>query len=191
MIKNDDIQSRLFTTPRLNIRAFQPGDAANIYEYLSNPEVYRFEPGEPSDPHGAQDLAIEFSTSAAFWAVELRESQKVIGQIYFGQIEPPNLMTWELGYIINPSYQRQGYATEAVLALLHYGFISCGTHRVFAHCNPDNVRSWRLLERVGFRREGLMKKEIFFRRSVSGDPLWTDTLIYALLEEEYLFLNPL
>lgn len=183
-IKNDSWRNRTILTPRLLVRAFQPEDAEDLYEYLSNDEIYRFEPGEPVDRQQAQNLAVEMSTSPDFWAVELQTEQKVIGQIYFQQREPHHLMTWELGYIMSPRYQRQGYGSEAVLALLRSGFAAAGIHRVVAHCNPENIASWKLLEKIGFRREGLLKKEVFFRKDANGEPLWTDTFVYAMLAEE-------
>lgn len=176
--------NRRIDTPRLVIRAIKPEDAENLFEYLSNKEVYRFEPGEPVDRQQAQEMAIELSTSPDFWAVELHVDHKVIGQIYFKQVEPHELMTWEVGYILNPNYQRKGYGSEGVSALVRTGFAAAGIHRVVAHCNPENTASWKLLEKVGFRREGLLKKNIFFRRDESGEPIWTDTFVYAMLTDE-------
>jgi len=57
-------------------------------------------------------------------------------------------------------------------------------HRVVAHCNPENTASWRLLEKIGFRREGLLRQDVFFRRDAGGEPLWADTCVYALLAPE-------
>ncbi|RPI82018.1 MAG: N-acetyltransferase [Chloroflexi bacterium] len=183
-IKNDSWHNCTISTPRLVVRAFKPEDAENLFEYLSIKEVYRFEPGEPVDRQQAQELAAEMSTSPDFWAVELQVENRVIGQIYFKQVEPQELMTWELGYILSPHYQRQGYASEAVSALVQTGFPAAGIHRIFAQCNPENIASWKLLEKVGFRREGLLKKNIFFRRDERGEPIWTDTFVYAMLAEE-------
>jgi RimJ/RimL family protein N-acetyltransferase len=50
-----------------------------------------------------------------------------------------------------------------------------------AHCHPDNVASWRTLERVGFAREGHLRHNLFFRTDDAGEPIWQDTLVYALL----------
>jgi RimJ/RimL family protein N-acetyltransferase len=185
-MNNDEWRNRMIITPRLNVRAFQPEDGEHLFAYLSNGDVYRFEPGEPVNLQQAQKTAIEFASSPDFWAVVLRSEQQVIGQIYLHQIEPHHLTTWELGYILNPAYQRRGYAGEAVSGLLRGAFATGAIHRVIAHCNPENVPSWKLLERIGFRREGVLKKETFFRRDSNGCPLWTDTLVYALLDEEYL-----
>ena len=147
-MSNEPWRNRAIATPRLLLRAFKPEDADHLYEYLSNSEIYRFEPGEPIDHSQAQEQAKDMSASADFWAVELQSEHKVIGQIYFQHIEPQHLMTWELGYILNPRYQRQGYTSEAVIALLRNGFAAAGIHRVVAHCNPENIASWKLLEKT-------------------------------------------
>jgi ribosomal-protein-alanine N-acetyltransferase len=113
----------------------------------------------------------------------------VIGHIYFNKIQPEELMTRELGYIFNPKYQHMGYATESVKEIIQYGFKTCNVHRIFAHCNPNNILSWKLLERVGMRREGEFKKNIFFRKDENGNPKWNNTYEYALLREEFIKSN--
>ncbi len=168
-------------TTRLILRVFCPQDADDLYEYLSDPSIYIFEPGEPITPDRAQSLAVELSSSPDFWAVELEAERKVIGQVYFNRIEPEHLLTWELGYRLSPKYQRHGYASEAALALVRYGFSTGQIHRVVAHCNPENTASWKLLEKIGFRREGLLHKNIYFRKDAQGNPIWIDTFVYAML----------
>ena len=170
-------------TPRLTLRAFTSADADDLFEYLSDERVYRFEPGAPVDRDQAQKMADELTASPDFWAVELKSQRKVIGQIYFKEIEP-RLRTWELGYILSPYYQRQGYMSEATAALVRHGFAAQSIHRVVAHCNPDNIASWKLLEKIGFRREGLLRQNVFFRQNAAGEPLWMDSYAYALLEVE-------
>jgi RimJ/RimL family protein N-acetyltransferase len=183
------IESSYLTTSRLLIRRFLPADADDLHEYLSDPRVYRFEPGDPLDRELANQRAADMAASPDFWAVELRGVGKVIGQLYLKQIEPAALLTCELGYILHPSHQRQGYGSEAAAALVRQAFTAGGMHRVVAQCNPKNSASWKLLENIGFRREGLLRQNIFFRRSASGEPLWTDTYVYGLLAAE-IDLNP-
>jgi len=174
----------MISTKRLMIRRFTANDAADLYEYLSNPAVYKYEPGDPIDIDEAMRLSRERASTSDFGAMELTNSGKMIGHIYFKQIEPLELRTWEIGYIVNPAYQGAGYATEAVAALLRREFEEKNIHRVFAHCNPENPASWKLLERVGLRREGLLRRNIFFRRGPNDEELWTDTYEYAILKEE-------
>jgi RimJ/RimL family protein N-acetyltransferase len=86
----------------------------------------------------------------------------------------------ELGFALDPAHAGHGYATEAVRELLRYCFQDVGLRRVTANCFLDNDVSWRLLERVGMRRELHAVRESLHR---SGR--WLDTVGYALLEEEW------
>ena len=171
-------------TTRLLLRRFRPDDAADLYAYLADPQTYRFEPGAPLDRAQASQRAAELAASPHFWAVALRSTGQVIGQIYLEQIAPTEHLTCELGYILHPAHQRQGYAAEAAAALVRQALTAGGMHRIVAHCNPENSASWRLLEKLGFRREAWHRQDIFFRRDPSGAPLWTDTYVYALLAAE-------
>jgi len=177
-------------TTRLTLRRFRPDDAADLYQYLSDARTYRFEPGEPLDRAQADQRAAELAASPHFWAVALRSTDQVIGQIYLKQIEPPEHLTCELGYIMSPVYQRQGYGAEAAAALVRQALAAGGMHRVVAHCNPENTASWRLLEKIGFRREALHRQDVFFRRDAAGAPLWSDTYVYARLAAEAAGLSP-
>jgi RimJ/RimL family protein N-acetyltransferase len=86
----------------------------------------------------------------------------------------------ELGWVLDPSCTGHGYATEAVRALLRYCFTDLGTHRVVATCFLANDTSWRLMERIGMRREGHAVSE---SRHRSGR--WLDTVTYAVLAAEW------
>ncbi len=174
----------MINTSRLLIRQFQEQDYISLFEYLSNPIVYRFEPGEPISLEKARVLTVERVPKTEFWAVVLRDAQKLVGHLYFKQIDPKEFLTWELGYIFNPAFQGKGYATEAAYALIRYGFENLGIHRVIAHCNPENVASWRVLEKIGMKREGHFRKNVFFHTAPDGSPLWIDTYAYAILKED-------
>lgn len=176
----------MITTARLQIRAFQATDFTDLYAYLSRPEIYRFEPGAPLTLTEARALAEARSQSSDFWGVVLQANHTLIGHLYFNQIEPAELLTWELGYIFHPAYQHQGYATEAAHGLLAFALDAYPIHRVMAHCNPENHASWRLLERLGMRREAHLRQNIFFHRDEAGLPLWQDTYEYALLRADGL-----
>ena len=93
--------------------------------------------------------AIRRSQDENFYAVCLKETGKVIGNLYLAQNE---FQTWELGFVFNRHYQDQGFATESTKALLTCLFKSNQAHRVMAMCKIDNERSW-LLQRLGLRRE--------------------------------------
>ena len=170
-------------TDRLLVRPFRPDDWRDLFAYLSRPEIYEFEPGEPIDAEAARAMAVERSKGRAFWAVELRAEGRMIGHLYFQPIEPAELRTYELGYIFNPGYQRRGYATEAARALVDHAIAELGLRRAIAQCNPANIASWRVLEKIGFVREGHLRRNTFFRRDGEGRPIWQDTFEYGRLDE--------
>ena len=101
----------------------------------------------------------------------------MIGNIYCGSRD---FAAKEVGYIVNKRYQGKGYASEALVAVIENAFRE-GAHRVYAECDPRNVRSWRLLERAGMKREAHFRQNIFFRRDADGAPKWKDTYVYAML----------
>ena len=86
----------------------------------------------------------------------------------------------ELGWVFDPEHAGRGYATEAVRALVRLCFEEMGLRRVTANCFADNVASWRLMERVGMRRELYTVRESLHR---SGE--WLDGVGYALLADEW------
>lgn len=170
-------------TQRLLVRHMSEEDADDLFEMLSNKDIYRFEPGEPISREHARQRALDCSRDPSFWAVVLQSNQKMVGRLYFNQVEPKHLLTWELGYIFNPVYHNQGYASESALALIQYGFANWGIHRVVAYCSPANIPSWRVMEKIGMQREGYLRQNIFFRRDENGNPLWQDSFAYAMLKE--------
>jgi RimJ/RimL family protein N-acetyltransferase len=174
-------------TPRLIIRHFREDDADDLFEMLSNRDVYRFEPGSPISRDHASQRALECSQDPAFWAVVLQGDQKMVGRLYFNQVDPKHLLTWELGYIFNPAYHNQGYASESALALIQYGFTQWDVHRVVAYCSPQNIPSWRVMEKIGMRREGILRQNIFFREDENGNPAWQDSFAYGMLKEDLEF----
>jgi RimJ/RimL family protein N-acetyltransferase len=86
----------------------------------------------------------------------------------------------ELGWCLDPAHSGHGYATEAVGALIRLCFEDLRLRRVTANCFADNEASWRLMERVGMRREAYTVRESLHR---SGR--WLDGMGYALLAEEW------
>ena len=78
------------TTERLTIRRFRPEDADDLFEYLSDAQIYRFEPGEPLDRAQAGQRAVDMAGSPDFWAIELLAAGKVIGQLYFSRSSRSN-----------------------------------------------------------------------------------------------------
>lgn len=178
------VGATVIESARLTIRPFREDDAADLHAYLSDPAVYAFEPGEPVDLVRARAIARERAAAGDFWALEPRSVGRMVGHLSLSQVEPLAWRTWELGFIVHPAYQRRGYASEGAAALLRHAFANLAAHRVVAHCNPDNVASWRALEKAGLRREGLLRRSACLRRGADGREIWTDTFAYAMLAED-------
>ncbi len=175
----------VLTTPRLVLRAFTPDDWRDLHAYLSQKQVVKFEPYEVFTEEECRREAARRAGDGAFWAVCLKEGGRLIGNVYFKQQEPDEFLTWEIGYVFNPAYGGKGYATESCRALMDYGFNQLGARRIMARCNTLNAPSWRLLERLGMRREGHFLKVAFFKRDAQGRPLWQDAYEYAILAAEW------
>ena len=168
-------------TARLLLRPFRESDCDDLFEFLYQLRDDEFE-GYPGITYesGREQLRQRLG-SEEYYAIELAESGKVIGNVYCG-MRP--FEARELGYIVNGDYRRQGYAAEAVSAVIGAVFRE-GAHRVCAECDPRNDRSWRLPEKLGLRREAHLKQNVWFRRDASGAPVWKDTFVYAILADDY------
>ena len=173
------------TTQRLTIRPAEQRDALVTFAFRSLPEVSRWLTAHPTDPEA---WAAGFSERLCdTLVVEL--DGVVIGDLMlrvedaWAQAEVRDRAAGtqaEIGYVLDPRYAGQGYAAEAARALLEICFESWGLRRVVALCFADNEPSWRLLERIGMRREQHTRQDSLHR---SGR--WLDGLGYGLLAEEW------
>lgn len=170
-------------TERTIIRYFNEEDFEDLYNYLSLDEIYEFEPGIPISMEEAKKLAKERAEKKNFIAVTDKESKRLIGHFSFFQSDPAYTRTYEVGFIFNPKFQGKGYAAESLNAFTSYCFSNLNVHRLEAKCDPANQRSWKLLERSGFEREGTLKKNIYFKEK-DGLPLWQDTYVYGIVNPE-------
>ena len=115
-------------------------------------------------------------------AVCLKEDGKLIGSVGLYLNEERN--SAELGWIFNKAYWHNGYASEAARGFLRYGFLGLELHRIYAKCDDRNTASFRVMERIGMRREAHFIKDTYTK--VRGRSGWRSTLVYAMLQKEYL-----
>jgi [ribosomal protein S5]-alanine N-acetyltransferase len=170
-------------TQRLRIRSFQPNDWQAVYDYTSDPAVMMYIPEGPFTPEQAKAFVAEnMGEQARAVTVLLKTADMLVGHMVFHPWFAPR--TYEIGWVFNGAYHGQGYATEAAMALLQYGFERLHLHRIIATSQPENVASWRVMEKLGMRREAHFRKCI--RRPDNG---WLDEYFYALLEEEWFEAN--
>lgn len=164
-------------TERLILRRYKKEDLHDLFEYLSDKKVVKFEPYKPMSLDEAEEnLKWRIGTDEMI-ALELKNSHKMIGNIYMGKREFEAL---EIGYVLNRDYWGNGYAAEGCKALIQQAF-SNGIHRIYAECDPENISSWKLLEALGFWREAHFMQNVYFWKDEDERPIWKDTYVYALL----------
>jgi RimJ/RimL family protein N-acetyltransferase len=151
-------------TARLVIRPLELSDADSWIAMVSDPEVRRFlPPGPPPTMETFQQAvesrhAMERAIGYAMWALDDRTRGTFIGQC---GIRPAKAMDETAGPEIDLAYHllrgswNKGYATEAATAVLAYGLGSIGLDSIMAVVVPENIGSWRVMEKVGMRYEGL------------------------------------
>lgn len=179
-------------TERLTIRPATEQDADATWGYRRLESVSQWLTSAPADVDAYRAMFLTAARLANTVIVEIREgtTSGVIGDLLlkredaWAQTEVADLARGtqaELGWVLDPAYTGHGYATEAVRELLRYCFEGLGVRRVVANCFLDNEASWRLMERVGMRRESHARRDGLHR---SGR--WLDSLAYALLAEEWI-----
>jgi RimJ/RimL family protein N-acetyltransferase len=167
-------------TDRLIIRNFIMEDRDDLGEYMLQRVNKEFE-GYPD--FGADKIEGEIkyrSESHEFFAIELKEEHKVIGNIYLGVRD---FNSKELGYVLNENYHLKGYGSEAAKAVVQWAF-SQGVHRVFAECTPLNISSWKTMEKIGLKREAEFRQNVSFHKDEAGSPIYWDTYVYAALSTD-------
>lgn len=169
-------------TERLIIRNFQENDWNDMLEYLSDEDVIRYSPYEKYNEEMAKNEVKKRIGSNDILAVCLKENTKVIGELIY---EKGEFDAMEIGFFFNPQYQGNGYAKESATALMDYAFRAQGIRRITARCDSLNLKSRKLLEKLKMRKEGELKKHIYFKSDMSGNPLWVDTCLYGILNDEW------
>jgi RimJ/RimL family protein N-acetyltransferase len=182
------VLDRVLVTERLVLRPATAEDADVTWAYRHLRTVDEWLTGGPSDLDGYRALFAAEDRLASTVVVEL-DRGSVIGDFMlrredaWAQAEVASRARGaqaELGWVLDPQHQGRGFATEAVAEILRYCFEDLGVRRVMANCFLANAASWRLMERVGMRREVHAVRESLHR---SGR--WLDTVGYALLADEW------
>ncbi|MDN6029468.1 MAG: GNAT family N-acetyltransferase [Lactococcus plantarum] len=169
-------------TKRLSLRPFKLSDAEDILGYLADPKVNCFKSETLTSLEDAQKDALKKSKDDSKIAVVLKDSQKVIGELFCEFKEPD---TYFIGWHFNSNYEGKGYATESASAMIHDLFTTQKARRLSAYIEDDNYPSQKLAEKLGMRREGLFLEFISFV-TIDGQPKYENTYQYALLKKEWL-----
>jgi RimJ/RimL family protein N-acetyltransferase len=189
----DPVSPILFTTERLYTREFTPSDAEAVYRYASSLENAGFLPFCPESREDVglfieRRLADQIADERSCWdvAVCLKETDEFLGSVSLALRGDGKQA--EIGWILDMRYWHNGYALEAARGMLRFGFLGLELHRIYARCDDKNSASYRLMERLGMRREAHFIKDEYTR--VMGREGWRSHYIYAMLEKEYLSSLP-
>ena len=169
---------------RLRLRALDASDADHLYAVFSDPRAMRYWSSPPMTEPAQAAAYIEqiqrwFAGRGGMqWGIEHGSDGRVIGTVTLFLFMPEHHRC-EVGFILHPDFWGRGLASEAVARALTYAFDELGMQRIEADVDPRNLASQRMLKRLGFQHEGLMRE----RWRVAGEI--QDGLMLGLLRREF------
>ena len=174
----------ILDTSRLRLRPFASGDWLDVAAYSARPEFVRYLPLPAQTEESARAFVEDRvrggqPNDAGDWhfALQLVGAPRLIGSIRIGVTEPAHRQG-DVGYALHPDLWGHGYATEALRRVLAFGFEGLGLERIWAIADSRNEASWRVMERAGMEREGVMRHHRLHR----GE--WRDSVLYAAIRDQ-------
>ncbi|MEK4073508.1 GNAT family protein [Paenibacillus sp. FSL K6-1122] len=172
-------------TKRLLLREIKQSDSQDIFQYFSSDEVTRFYDLESFTTIKQAEELIQRWTErfengqVIRWGIALKSDNRIIGTCGFhGWMKQHHKAV--MGYELAPEFWRQGYMTEVTQKIVEYGFKNLELNRIEAFVEPENAGSRKLLERIGFSEEGILKEHFYWKNR------FVDNVIYAILKKEYV-----
>lgn len=173
-------------TERLVLRFNEEGDLDETFAFQGRDDATRYVTFNTRTRDEVREVlerrkawrTIEQDDDALIFAVVERASGRLIGEMYFFAKNLESKQA-EIGYIFHPDFHGKGYATEASRAVLGMAFEVFGMHRVAAECDVRNPASYRVMEKLGMRREAHFIEDMWFK----GE--WSDSYVYAILDREW------
>jgi len=175
----------ILTTERLVLRDFTGDDWPAVLAYQKNPLYLRYYAWMDRTPAEVREFVGMFlanQQSVPRVKFQLASTLKTTGQLIGNcgiRLESAEARQADIGYELDPNYWGQGYATEAARAMVQYGFSQLRVHRIWSWCIADNLGSARVLEKLGMRLEGQLRENEHYKGR------WWDTLVYAILDDEW------
>jgi len=175
----------ILKTERLILRDFVQSDWEAVLAYQQNPLYLRYNEWTERSPeavrefiqmfldHQEQEPRIKFQ-----FAVTLKSTGQLIGNCGVRR-DSADAHEGDIGYELDPVHWGKGYTTEAARTVLGFGFTQMRLHRACAYCVADNIGSAHVLEKLGMRLEGHLREHRYYKNR------WWDTLIYAILYDEW------
>lgn len=172
------VSKPILRTERLTLRKLLPSDIPALKEWMPDKAMYAYwgKPAGKTDKN--PELLFEKSkkdTKSFHWGVALKECDKVIGEAWIYLIE--NNRMAKVALRIAPAYQNQGMATEVMRAIIDFCFTHTELQRIWTDVDIRNIGSWKVLEKCGFTREGMIRQGKMVNT-------WCDYYIYGLLKTD-------
>ena len=166
-------------TERLFLRSSKLSDAADTFEFISDPEVtkYTFWRVHHSIADSEELLAWLLSENFASWSIVHKTDKKVIGVCFLHSFNFHHRRA-EMAFNLSRRYWRQGYATEAVYEMIRFAFKRWGLNRIEGSCMLDNIASARLMEKLGMKYEGILRQHSYAKDR------FHDLKLYSILRNE-------
>ena len=175
---------RVLDTRDLRLRPSNPTDAEGMFAMLSDPESMKYWSDKPIENLDAaveylnKDLESDAQGHSMCWAVTFPGEDRMIGKCILFQFDQANHRA-EIGYILNRDYWRQGLMQQSLEAVINFAFDTLKLHRIEADIDTENASSLGLLEKLGFKREGLFRERWFVYDE------WQDSLMLGLLKQDW------
>jgi len=174
----------ILTTRNLILRPIDEKDIAALYALFSSEQVMEFMDVERFTNVSEAAQMVSFfrdklqSGEGMRWGISLSARNELIGTCGFHHINKAHYKA-EVGYDLLPAWWGKGVMTQAISRILQYGFEELHFNRIEAVVDPTNNRSFQLLERIGFQREGLLRQAFYEKNG------FADAYMYSLLNRDY------
>lgn len=186
MMNPEDIFSNLpqLETERLILRKMVMDDAADMFEYASDPEVTRFVAWQPHESLEDSKDYLSFVVGqqekgeVANWGMVLKENNKFVGTCGYIWWSPEHSLA-EIGYAMSRRYWNMGLMTEAVKEVIRFGFDVMVLNRLEAQHEVHNEASGRVMQKAGMKFEAVLKQRVFAQGQ------YHDVKLYAILRSEF------
>lgn len=178
----------LLKTPRLRLRQACLADVLPLLSVMQDARVLRYFGMEAfrTDLEALDEIScfnrIFTKEEGIRWVITMGDVDRYCGDIGFHKYHKFHARA-ELGYRLHPQYWGQGITTEAAVAVLNYGFSELSMNRVEALVDPRNAASLRVLEKLRFQREGLLRDYEF------ENGIFVDLLMFSLLKKEWCLIK--
>jgi RimJ/RimL family protein N-acetyltransferase len=169
----------------MELRDFCAEDFAAVHAYASDPLVTRWTswgPNSEAETREFLDRAVRELAEQPRGNFSLAMIDRATGALFgSGGIYRRRgfYREYEMGYVLHRDWWGRGFASEVARALVAFGFGELGAHRIYAQVDPENEASGRVVTRLGFTREGHLRKDMLKHGT------WRDSLVFGLLEEEW------